>query len=224
MAPQPPQEGSPIIIRLAKNTEYRALAKIAAETYFDTPLTAFMSPGRAEHYRDYERTFEQRALKLMLDPRMLSFVACEATDLNRPIGYIHAKRLGDDAPARAQFRRKDSIQLTVCRWLAWAWFMLLTILWGNKSEDSENMRLFVSWADQDGDLYWDPFPERWNRWHVQSFVVRKEFQGRGVGKKLLGKITKLAEEENVVIGLEASPEGEFIVSQLPCYQGSRMKG
>jgi GNAT superfamily N-acetyltransferase len=209
------QEGSPIIIRPARRTEYGALAKIAAETYFPMPLMAFLSPGRAEHYRDYERGFEQRALTLMLDPRMLSFVACEAADPDRPIGYIHAKRLGDDAPARAHLRRKDSVWLAVCRWLAWAWFMLLTTLaGGNKSEDREAMRMFASWDGLDGDLYWEPFPERWNRWHVQSFVVRKEFQGRGVGKKLMRKIIKLAEEENVVIGLESSPEGEFVVSQL----------
>jgi ribosomal protein S18 acetylase RimI-like enzyme len=210
-------DSSSFIIRPAKLTEYKALGQIAASTYFSSALEGFLYPHRVEHYADYERGYEHRALTLMLDPRMISMVACKAATPDIPIAYIHFKRMGDDEGAKEQLKRKGNVMLWVARWLIWAWFLLITaVTGGNQSADPEAFRLFRSWQETTNKIDWQPFKERENRWHVCSFVVRTEFQGRGLGKRLMAEVIKYAEKENVVIGLESSPEGEFMVSQSVC--------
>lgn len=207
-------KGAPMIVRPAKLREYKILGRIASITYFPTPLTAFLSPGRVEYYSHYERSFQKRALTLMLDPRVRSMVACEATKPDVPIAYIHFKRLGDDQVAKRIIKEKASVLLWILRWLAWAWYLLLSVVLGNKAEDPEALRLFMKWAIDDDDKYWRPYSERQNRWHVQSFVVLPQFQGKGVGKQLIAEVTKRAVEENVVVGLEATKEGEILYRRV----------
>jgi GNAT superfamily N-acetyltransferase len=203
-----------IIIRPARLREYKAAGSIAAETYFPTALTAFLSPGRIEYYSHYERSFQKMALSRMLDPATRSLVACESHRPERPIGCIHFKRLGDDEGAKAYVRQKESMLLWLGRWLAWAWFLLITAIVGQKAEDPEALRLFGMWSEDGNMAYWTSHKERRNRLHVLSFVVLKQYQGMGVGKKLLAEVMKRAVQENVIIGLEASPEGEPMVSSL----------
>lgn len=150
----------------------------------------------------------------MLDPRVRSIAACEEGNPDVPIGFIHFKRLGDDEVANAYIKQKASALLFILRWLFWAYYLLIEAVVGNKSEDAEAIRQFRGWAEEDEGRYWAPYEERKRRIHVLSFVVLKQFQGRGVGKKLISEVTRRAVDENVVVGLEASPEGEFIVSRL----------
>jgi ribosomal protein S18 acetylase RimI-like enzyme len=220
---------TPMIIRPAKLSDYKILGRIASITYFPTPFTAFLMPNRLQYYTHYERGFQKRALTLMLDPRVRSMVACEATKPDVPVGYIHFKRLGDDQVAKRIIREKTSVQLWILRWLAWAWYLLLSVVLGNKAEDPKALKVFFEWAMEDDEIYWKPHKERHNRWHIQSFVVLPMFQGKGVGKRLMAEVTKRAVEENVCIGLEASPEGEFLVGQsivlrwrrIPRYSSTR---
>jgi GNAT superfamily N-acetyltransferase len=156
----------------------------------------------------------------MLDPRVRSMVACEATKPDVPIGYIHFKRLGDDQEAKRIIREKASVQLWILRWLVWVWYLLLSVILGDKASDPKALKMFFEWVTEDDEIYWKSHKARHNQWHVQSFVVLPMFQGRGVGKRLMAEVTKRAVEENVVIGLEASPEGEFFVSQV-CSGGER---
>jgi ribosomal protein S18 acetylase RimI-like enzyme len=220
MASPTSSKGAPMIIRPAKLSEYKILGRIASITYFPTAFTAFLSPNRLQYYSHYERGFQKRALTLMLDPRVRSMVACEATKPDVPIGYIHFKRLGDDQEAKRIIREKASVQLWILRWLVWAWYLLLSVILGDKASDPKALKVFFEWVTEDDEIYWKSHKARHNQWHVQSFVVLPMFQGRGVGKRLMAEVTKRAVEENVVIGLEASPEGEFFVSQL-CSGGER---
>lgn len=220
MANPTSSKGAPMIIRPAKLNEYKVLGRIASITYFSTPFTQFLSPNRLQYYSHYERDFQKRALTLMLDPRVRSMVACEATKPDVPIGYIHFKRLGDDQEAERIIREKASVQLWVLRWLVWAWYLLLSVVLGNKASDPKSLKVFFEWVTEDNKTYWESHKARHSRWHVQSFVVLPMFQGKGLGKRLMAEVTKRAVEENVVIGLEASPEGEFFVSQS-CSAGER---
>jgi hypothetical protein len=74
-----------IIIRPARLREYKAAGSIAAETYFPTALTAFLSPGRIEYYSHYERSFQKMALSRMLDPATRSLPA-SPTGRRGPLG------------------------------------------------------------------------------------------------------------------------------------------
>ena len=220
MASPSSSKGAPILIRPAKLSEYKILGRIASITYFPTAFTEFISPNRLQYYSHYERGFQKRALTLMLDPRVRSMVACEATKPDVPIGYIHFKRLGDDQGSKRIIQEKASVQLWILRWLVWAWYLLLSAVVGDKASDPKTLKVFFGWVVEDDEIYWKSHKERHNRWHVQSFVVLPMFQGKGVGKRLMAEVTKRAVEENVVIGLESSQEGEFFVSQL-CSGGER---
>jgi GNAT superfamily N-acetyltransferase len=215
MSSPTPSKGAPMIIRPAKLSEYKILGTIASITYFPTPLTALLSPNRLQHFSHYERGFQKRALTLMLDPRVRAMVACEATNPDVPIGYIYFKRLGDDQDAKRIIREKASVQLWFLKWLAWAWYLLISVILGDKASDPQALKMFFGWVVEDDEIYWKPHKARHNRWHVQSFVVLPMFQGKGVGKRLIAEVTKRAVEENVVVGLEATREGEFLVSPLP---------
>jgi len=78
---------------------------------------------------------------------------------------------------------------------------------GDKSRDLNNLKTFEGWWAAEGPIYWDR-EDRKNRWHAQSVVVLEEFQGRGIGKRLMKEAIAWAEAENVPVGLEASEAGE----------------
>jgi GNAT superfamily N-acetyltransferase len=196
-----------ITICLATLLEHREIGRIASETYFHTPLTKFLSPHAGEYYSHYERGFTQRALKRMLDPRNLTFVAVDEA-IGKPIGHIQAERLGDDAFAQAQIQSRKSVWLWALKLLFTIWCTVLDFVVGCKSDDAEALRLFAKWGERDEEKYWMAFAERGNRWHVQSFVVRREYQGLGIGKRLMREVIGRAERENVRVGLESSAEGE----------------
>lgn len=209
-----PKDAPPILLRPARLSEYKTLGSIAAVTYFPTPFSDFLAPNRIQHYSHYDRNYHERCMMLMLEPRMRSMVAVEATRPDLPIGYIHFERLGDDETAKRYILEKESVRLWVYRWLAWAWWLLIAVVIGNKADDPVNRKKFIAEAIEFRETYWDSHEERRSRFHVRSFVVLQQFQGRGVGKRLLAEVLQRAERENVVIGLEATPEGEVIVSQL----------
>lgn len=211
---EPKPKANSIVIRPARLHEYKILGRIAAITYFPTAFTEYLTPNRLRYYGHYERGFQKRALMLMLEPRVRSMVAVEASRPDLPIAYIHFDRLGDDEAAKRYSKEKESLRLWVYRWLAWAWFLLLATLLGAPHEDPIHLKKFIRVAMEEDKKHWDSHEDRHNRFHVRSFVVLPQFQGRGVGKMLMTEVTTRAEKENVVIGLESSPEGEGLVSQL----------
>lgn len=199
-----------IIIRPAKLRDAKFMGRIAAITYFMDPLTAFLSPRRFEYYSSFQRDTYERSVKPLLQPRVCTLVACEASRLDLPIGYIRFQRLGDDAPAKAFIKERDTLRLRILSWVAWAWFQLLFFLLGKPHADPGALEIFDEVTSADDKLHWE-FEDRKCRYYVQSFVVLPIFQGKGVGKKLMAEVTRRAEEENVIIGIEASAHGEFLV-------------
>lgn len=213
MASSVPSKKNSIIIRPAKLSEYKLLGRIASITYFPTTFTDFLAPDRLQYYTHYERNFQKRAAMALLDPRVRSYVACEATKPDIPVGYIHFKRIGDDEGAKRIIREKASLLLWILRWLSWAWYLILSLIFGDKSSDPKAFTEFMKWVAEDNEIYWQSHKERQNRWHAISFVVLPMFQGKGVGKRLMAELRKQAEQDNVIVGLESSPEGEAFVSQ-----------
>jgi GNAT superfamily N-acetyltransferase len=197
-----------IILRRGHFKDAKQIGQVAAKTYRDTPLTIFLSPNRLQYYSHYERGFIQRATARMFDPRNITVIACEASNPSRVIGYAQFARLGDDEGAMRQIESRKSLWLWALSWLFWAWAKLVVAVnFGDKSCDLKNLRTFEGWCAAEGPVYWDR-EDRKNRWHAQSVVVLEEFQGRGIGKRLMKEAIAWAEAENVPLGLEASEPGE----------------
>jgi len=199
----------PVFIRPANLWDYEYIGLNAANTYDNTPLTVWLSPNRNEHWMQYVRGFRYRALARMVDPRNLTLVACKGSPGGKVVGHIQAERMGNDAGAKAYINSRWSPLLIILGWVLSVWWKALGLLVGDKSSHEGNLMMFLKTAAEDEKLYWED-AKRKSRWHVQSCVVLKEFQGRGVGRRLLESITAKAEEEGVVVGLEASEEGEHL--------------
>ena len=144
----------------------------------------------------------------MLDPRNICIVAVEKTQPGKVVGYIQLQRLGNDAYAKALIAKRWV-------WVLWALSLLFAVwckvFWwwegGDKSASKKNEKLFRQWAMKDSRDFWQGREERW---YVQSCVVGDEWQGLGIGKRLIGEVLVWAEKEGVVVALEASEEGEWL--------------
>ena len=85
--------------------------------------------------------------------------------------------------------------------------------WPDRSADAEAVQEFHAWRLEDDEKYWGP-RERVNRWHAQSVVVASEWQRKGVGRLLMGVVLERARDDGVIVGVEASPEGERLYRAL----------
>jgi GNAT superfamily N-acetyltransferase len=203
-----------LIIRKARLWDGAELGRIAAATYMNTPLSGFVAPKRYQYPEDWERGFMQRAQKRLFEPRNLSFVVVTKSNPDLPVGYAQFIRFGDDEGARKQIEshsRLKRIMLKVLAIVFTAWHWIVNF-WagGDKSEDKKAVATFARWGREEWKTHWDSWPERKNRWHAQSVVIREEFQGRKAGKRLMAEIIGRAEAENVVVGLESSKMGELM--------------
>ncbi|CZT46990.1 uncharacterized protein RSE6_07508 [Rhynchosporium secalis] len=209
-----PTSQEPILIRRARLFESYHIGRIAARTYFNTPLTKYLSPYREKYYGDYEFGFQTRAQARMFSPRNITYFACEKSRPEEPVGYMQFVRMGDD-----EFANKLDREGAVTWWvwvmmLSWVWGVYVrTKLWwvgGNRSEDPEAVKKFKAMTEEGDELYWQGREDRRNRWHAQSVVVLEEHHGRGIGKRLMAEVCGRADSEGVVTGLEASASGEWM--------------
>lgn len=79
------------------------------------------------------------------------------------------------------------------------------------------MRAFDASAKADERRFWgsEEMRSRYGeRWHVQGLVVSSGFQRRGLGRMLMEEVLRRAREEGVVVGLEASADGEKLYRRL----------
>ena len=151
----------------------------------------------------------------MLNAGNRTFVACLAPDPGTLIGYVQAVRLGDDEGAKRQVESRWSVWLWVAGLLFSVWCVVRkVVMGGDRSSNLEAQKLFERSVVEEEKRNWSGVPERKNRWHVQSCVVREEFQGRGIGTKLMREVLKRAEAENVYIGVEASAPGENLYRRV----------
>ncbi|RDL42471.1 uncharacterized protein BP5553_02450 [Venustampulla echinocandica] len=200
---------SPIIVRPARLTDGYRMGWIAAVTYNNTSLTDMLAPHRHQYFEHYVRGFQQRATARTFDARHMGYVAVEASNPSVVVGYAHFVRLGDDEGAKRQIASRNALLLWVLGWLFSVYCKVFGLfVGGDKSADLDAIKWFENVGKADEEKHFQSHPERVNRWHTQSCVVLKEFQGRGAGKLLMGQVVKRAEAEGVPVGLEASMEGE----------------
>jgi GNAT superfamily N-acetyltransferase len=197
-----------IIIRRAHLFEGGRIGVIAARTYFDTPLSCFISPSKSHYYSDYEEGFKHRAQARLFQPNNVSFVACERKNPNLAIAYAQFQRLGNDDGYKAVVKQRDTylLRFLATFWTYWTKFVVF-LHGGDRSLNPEALKVFESYGDLEDRKHWDHRP---NRWEAQSVVVLEEFQGRGIGQKLMAKVKEFAEKDQVVVGLHASEPGRLM--------------
>ncbi|KAK0117962.1 hypothetical protein ONS95_012273 [Cadophora gregata] len=137
--PHKSKSQEPILIRPGRLFEGHHVGRIAARTYYDTGLTNYLSPHRAEYYSDYEFGYQTRAQARMFSPRNVTFFAYEKSTPEHPVGYAQFVRLGDDEAAK-KMDIDTGVTWRVCMWvLSKLWELWVRANWrwrgGNKSED-----------------------------------------------------------------------------------------
>lgn len=202
-----------IFIRPAKWSDLGPTATISMVTYFHIPAVHYTFPHRYHYVLDVHRFFFQRDVGRFYDPRNISLVAVSRSEPNIPLGFAHFIRLGSDAAARAQIYEKQTVSLRFKAWFWWAWFGIYNFIRPFRCWDRANSLQY--WAGQaaDDSKHWGA-KDRQNRWHVQSLVVRQDCQGMGIGSRLMDVVMRKAREENVVIGVEATPVGVPIYTKF----------
>ncbi len=201
---------SKIIIRQAHLWEVPALGKLAAATYdvYPKTLTSWLNPYRHEYWTDYERGFIERQWQRSLNPRILHFVAVAADAPNVPVGYVGFDRKGSDEGAKRQIASQDTYLLRILAWICWVYLLVKPRVVGkSRSCNYERLKQFDTEDAKTEEDYWG-INGRENRWHVLSMVVSKDWQKRGIGSMLMAEVIARAEEEGVIVGLEASEQGE----------------
>ena len=207
------KSGEAVIIRSAILSDVSSMASIAYRAYFNDPSEVFRAPKRHQYLQEYERNFRQRIRARFLNPRALSIVAVLASAPSHPIACAQFVRVGDDAPALRQIASRDTYRLRGLAWYYWAENHITNHFWPDRSTDPKAVQESNGWRVQDDEKYWNS-AERANRWHALNVVVAPEWQGKGVGKLLMGGILERAREEGVIVGMEANSAGERLYGAL----------
>ncbi|CEO59927.1 hypothetical protein PMG11_04577 [Penicillium brasilianum] len=217
------QKGSNILIRPTHYSDIRFMANIAAAEYRDSVLSNFLCPYRHQYPNHFNRRFLHFFQARHFDPRSIGFVAVESSSPNKPVGYIQITRLGDDEPAKRLIATRDTLWRRLCHWLLQTQISIVNYLWPDRSTDREAARQFDESAQRDSEKYWESDEMKakvGNRWHVKSLVVASSHQRRGIGQRLMAEAMQRAQQEGVVVGLEASADGEKLYRSL----GFEMRG
>lgn len=211
------QHDRPFLIRRMQLSDIWLMAQLAATEYFDSDLNSFLCPGRHDHPDHVTRRFARMIQGRYFNPRSIGFVAVEPSCPHRPVGYAQFVRLGDDEAARKLISQQGSFWRMLQKW----WFKIqasvVDFLWPDRSVDHKAMRQFMRSVERDGFEYWDSPKMKLqyeSRWHTQSVVVSSAYQRRGIGRMLMAEVMRRAQDEEVVVGLEASGDGEKLYRSL----------
>ncbi|KAB8069531.1 acyl-CoA N-acyltransferase [Aspergillus leporis] len=206
-----------IRIRRIQRPDIPIMAQIAATAYLYSDLNNFLCPYRFTYLNDYTHRFVQMIRARYFNPRCIGFVAVCSSNPNIPVGYAQFIRLGNDEAARRLIAAQSSFWQTLQGWCVGIWTWIEKLIWPDRSTDNEALRKFMAMAEIDDQRFWESpeMREKYgNRWHAQSVVVSEAFERRGIGRRLMGEVLQRAQREGVVVGLEASEDGEKLYRAL----------
>jgi GNAT superfamily N-acetyltransferase len=215
---RPPRQK--FILRPAHLSDLQIMAVHSKEAYWLSPINNFLAPKASEHPEDLVRIMLQGVQKRFIVPNSLSLVACvpaQGGEEEKVIGYGQFFRKGKDDGAKESVSSKGwgvRIALWFLGWWFWASNLISNKIWPDRISDMKAVKEFGEWNKLDDQKYWTSHPERDNRWHAGSVVVSPEYQGKGIGRLLMGHVIEKAQKERVPLGLTASPAGEMLYRKL----------
>jgi ribosomal protein S18 acetylase RimI-like enzyme len=208
------RETGQILVRPAKFNDVPKMAFTAFTGYAGSPLEQFLSPLREEYPEDALRSWKHRLALRWFDPRMICVVACPASSPEKVVGYAQFFRLGDDRGAKQQIASRKTIWLSTLAWYYSIKFKIMDYIWPDRSVNPAAEKQFGAWCRIDDEKHWNLHPKRKNRWHLRSIVVSPESRGKGVGTLLMKPLLDRAQKEGVIVGLEASADGEHLYRKM----------
>jgi GNAT superfamily N-acetyltransferase len=213
-APTKPFQGR-FALRPMRYSDISILASMTVDAYDGTPVTKFLAPYSDKYRHDVVRTHFQHILQGFVHPKGLNLVAYEASNPNCPIGFGYFIRLNCTTWYYIQMQGLTRwALLIILTWLVWAYISVEKRLWPDRSINKEGWKTFAASSAIDKKRYWADHPERANRWQAQSVIVSPKWQGKGIGRLIMSEVIKKAQEENVIMGLQASPLGERLYRKL----------
>jgi ribosomal protein S18 acetylase RimI-like enzyme len=209
-----PKDVDRILVGPAKFNDIPKIAFTAFIGYAGSPLDRFLSPLRQDYPGDALRSWYHRMILRWVDPRMISVIACLTSNPERVVSYAQLCRVGNDEGAKRQIASRKTAWLSVLAWYYTIKFKIVGYLWPDRSVNPTAEKQFSAWSRIDDETHWNPYPERKNRWHLRSIVVSPEWRGKGVGTQLMKEVLDRARKEGVIVGLEASADGEHLYRKL----------
>ncbi|KAG0648669.1 hypothetical protein D0Z07_4627 [Hyphodiscus hymeniophilus] len=215
---KPPRQK--FVLRPAHISDFPIMAVHSKEAYWLSPVARYLFPGAEAHPEDVVRLMIQGIEKRFVAADSLSLVACVPAQEGRSekvVGWGQFSRKGSDIGARNFVKSKGwtvRIELWLLSWWFWTYSLVTNAIWPDRITDRQATKSFDEWGRVDDEKYWTSHPERHDRWHAQAVIVSPEFQGKGIGRLLMGHVIEKAEQEMVPIGLTASPHGEKLYEKL----------
>jgi GNAT superfamily N-acetyltransferase len=223
-------------IRPALAHEGQVLAKVAAAAFLDDPFDSYMYPNRKQHYRAYQKIYQQKfdsRINQSLCWVMVAEVITQVTNENGKVSYegatpaayaiwtresaqkrkamqrrLHALGLRDPAAdmSRAQQLKK---RVMSCG--------LVEAIRDRPNPVVDRKRFAAFWEGlgdrhglhddgSDSDVSEDAEPDEY--WHLEQLAVAPEFRRRGAARALLSWGQDWAQREDVPVLLESTPMGK----------------
>ncbi|KFY00914.1 hypothetical protein V495_07098 [Pseudogymnoascus sp. VKM F-4514 (FW-929)] len=209
--PPPTSASSSVEIRPMVWADTRRSAELAQVAYWDTALSRFLAPLRGAYPIEHGLWFERRLKLRSLSPRNRGFVAVADGEV---VGYMQCARLGEDEGALQIIKEKKKWYSRLVEWGYGTYMKCMAWAFPDPSQSKEALKEFIKAGVAEDEKHWKGREDRKNRWYAESVVVSEPWQGRGIGKKLMAWVVAQAQKEGVVIGLEASGQGERLYRSM----------
>ncbi|KAK2751089.1 hypothetical protein FQN57_000164 [Myotisia sp. PD_48] len=198
------------IIRRIKPADFPATALVSARSMMDEDAYQITAPKREEHFDHFLNGFYRRLVARYWQPGSVVCVAVtESDEGEKIIGHAAWQRIGNTPTAKAWKRERrgwwSRLQFLRCRItnLVYNLFRL------DKSIDRVKIQNFLPALENNFPP--EIFPDIW---YVAFLGVDPEYQGKGIGRRLMQEGIDRAMAENVPIGLEATRKGFWLYEKM----------
>jgi GNAT superfamily N-acetyltransferase len=190
-----------ISFRTARLIDHWAIARLNTHAFFDDVLFGrAIHPNRHLHPFDSDRYWLLRNLVAHFDysHRFVVAVVSDEQGQERIVGQTHWSRIGlsarENRKAGWGLRPWDPRRLL--RPITSALTYLASFVWRNRAADPATENII---EDSYGylDHIWHPDTDRCPSLYLESMAVLPEYQGLGIGRKLLQEGFKMADRENI---------------------------
>ncbi|KAG8158531.1 hypothetical protein KVR01_011653 [Diaporthe batatas] len=226
---------SKLRIRPALAHEGSALAKVAAAAFVNDPFDSYMYPARKEHYRSYQRIYQQKLdahINQSLCWVMVAEVITQVHDKDGKISYEGSAPAAYAIWTRESSRKRKHTQRRLealglrdptadvsftqrLKKRVMKYGLAETFRDTSSKPVMDRKGFGTFWrglgdSDSDNSSEPDSDSEPDEYWHLQDLGVAPEFRRRGAARALLSWGQDWARKENVPILLEATPMGKSL--------------